>query len=154
MAAESIVPKTWWREGFANPQLMLTATDKELPRKQFDASRIRNKKLKNLLQCVTRQQFIRKSFPFDSTPEESSPGPDKCTAMTDPVVISFLEQWKEGDNSANYGGELRGEGDKAVWIPKGEGKLLVSALQVIQLVTDNMDIIRFAMIFSATHLHH
>ena len=134
MTAESIVPKTWWREGFANEQLLLTSNDKDLPRKQFDASRLRNKKLKNLLQCVTRQQFIRKSFDFNHDSEGDSVISSKCSAMSDPVVISFLEQWNTGDSSTTFGGELRKEigSDKFIWAPKegGDGKLLVSALQV------------------------
>jgi hypothetical protein len=32
LTAESIVPKTWWRQGFANEQLLLTTNDRELPR--------------------------------------------------------------------------------------------------------------------------
>ena len=135
MKAESLVPKTWWREGFANDQLLLTASDKDLPRKQFDASRLRNKKLKNLLQCVTRQQFIRKSFDFDLNTEVDAVVNTRCTAMSDPVVISFLEQWRTGDSSTNFGGELKLQSgtDKYIWTPKetGNGALLVSALQVL-----------------------
>jgi hypothetical protein len=109
LAAEKMVPKTWWREGFADPQLLLTSNDRELPRKQFDASRLRNKKIDAVV--ATR-----------------------CTAMSDPVVISFLAQWSTGDNSQLFGGEFRKEkgSDRMVWSPKdtGDGKLLVSALQV------------------------
>ena len=132
--AESVVPKTWWREGFANEQLLLTKSDSELPRKQFDGSQLRNKKLKNLAQCVTRQQFIRKSYDFDLNPEVESATPSKCTAMTDPSVKQFLELWRTGDSSTNYGGELKKEekSNNFVWSPikNGDGKLLVSALQV------------------------
>lgn len=136
--AESIVPKTWWRDGFADPQLLLTAKDHELPRKQFDASTLQNKKLKNLLQCITRQQFIRKSFAFDLEPEiDAIAATKKCTAMKEPVVISFFEQWNTGDNNVNFGGELRKEpsSGRLIWAPieQGDGKLLVSALQVSSL---------------------
>jgi hypothetical protein len=96
--------------------------------------RLRNKKLKNLLQCVTRQTFIRKSFAFDLEPEIDAVVATRCTAMSDPVVISFLAQWSTGDNSQLFGGEFRKEkgSDRMVWSPKdtGDGKLLVSALQV------------------------
>ena len=133
--AEEIVPKTWWREGFADPQLLLTANDSELPRKQFDVSRLRNKKLKNLLQCVTRQQFIRKSYAFDKYETHSGAKESKCTAMSEPVVASFLLQWQTGDNSENFGGKLIKESgsERMVWAPiqENDGKLLVSALQVL-----------------------
>ena len=133
MKAESIVPRTWWREGFADEQLLLTTTDSELPRKQFDVSDLRNKKLKNLLQCVTRQQFIRKSFAFDE--EGPVKGELKCTAMTDPAVASFLLLWQTGDNSVNFGGKLLQEfgTHRMIWTPQKEvdGELLVSALKVL-----------------------
>lgn len=133
MIAESIVPRTWWREGFADPQLLLTTTDSELPRKQFDVSDLSSKKLKNLLQCVTRQQFIRKSFAFDE--EEPIKGEAKCTAMADPVVATFLRLWQTGDNSVNFGGKLIKEfgSERMIWTPEKEvdGELLVSALQVL-----------------------
>jgi hypothetical protein len=142
LAAEKIVPKTWWRDGFADPQLLLTSNDRELPRKQFDASRLRNKKLKNLLQCVTRQTFIRKSFAFDLEPEIDAVVATKCTAMSDPVVISFLAQWNIGDNNQLFGGEFKKEkgSDRMVWAPKdsGDGKLLVSALQVQNIRSQKM----------------
>jgi hypothetical protein len=133
MKAESIVPKTWWREGFADAQLLLTTTDRELPRKQFDVSDLRNKKMKNLLQCVTRQQFIRKSFAFDE--EGPVKGELKCTAMADPAVASFLLLWQTGDNSVNFGGKLIKESgsERMIWTPEEEsdGELLVSALLVL-----------------------
>ena len=133
--AEEIVPKTWWRVGFADQQLLLTMNDSELPRKQFDVSKRRNKKLKNLLQCVTRQQFIRKSLSFDKNETYSEAGAPECTAMTDPVVTSFLAQWQTGDNNENFGGKIVKESgsQRMVWGPAqdGDGKLLVSALQVL-----------------------
>ena len=34
--AEELVPKTWWREGFANDLLLLSHNDKEAPLRQFN----------------------------------------------------------------------------------------------------------------------
>jgi len=100
MKAEKVVPKTWWREAFADKQFLLSSNDRDLPRKQFDASRLRNKKLKNILQCTTRQQFIRKSFPFSVPQADAS----KCTAMGEPVVKAFQALWQTGDTAALSGG--------------------------------------------------
>lgn len=126
MAAERVVPKTWWRDGFASDLLLLSHNDSDLPRKLFDAGRLRNKKLKNILQCVTRQQFIRRSFSFE-TPEilvdSASTESSKCTAMSESVVKSFFELWQGGAGEV-IGGE---------WRPndKNNGQLLVSALEVL-----------------------
>ena len=55
--------------------------------------------------------------------------------MTEPVVASFLVQWQTGDNSENFGGKLIKESgsERMVWAPiqENDGKLLVSALQVL-----------------------
>jgi hypothetical protein len=134
MIAEEIVPKTWWRDAFADEKLLLTRNDRDLPRKQFDTSRVRNKKLKNMLQCVTRQQFIRKSYDFDRAGELDAQAASKCTAMAEPVVKSFLALWNTADASTMFGGEMkRTESGTMLWTPKeaGDGKLLVSALEVL-----------------------
>ena len=135
MAAEKVVPKTWWREAFADKQFLLSSNDKDLPRKQFDASRLRNKKLKNILQCTTRQQFIRKSFPFSKPQDDAS----KCTAMSEPVVKAFYELWQNGDTNVMFGGELIPRGKGHTWAPKkeGDGKLLVAAMEVLDYFYTN-----------------
>jgi hypothetical protein len=130
MTAEKVVPQTWWRQGFASDLLLLSHNDAELPRKQFDASTLRNKKLKNMYQCVTRQQFIRKSFDFGSGTDAdvgASSSSSKCTSMSEPVVKAFLELWRK--DSTNMGGVFR----SGVWYPSQEdgGNLLVAALQVL-----------------------
>jgi hypothetical protein len=83
--AESFIEQTYWRKGFASDLLLLTHNDSELPRKQFSAQKIRNKRLKNMYQCVTRQQFIRKSYDFDSDLDPSTFDKEeakyKCSAM-------------------------------------------------------------------------
>lgn len=126
--AEQIVPKTWWRDGFANDLLLLSHNDSELPRKQFDVKQLSNKKLKNMLQCVTKQQFIRKSFKFTIADAEMGSG---CTSMTQPVVKSFLEMWKK--DIATFGGEWKVDSpdSPAVWYPMTSGKLLLAALDVL-----------------------
>ncbi len=111
--AEELVPSTWWRRGFSNDQFLLSHNDKELPYKQFNERKsMNNKKLKNLVQCVTRQQFIRKAFSFSrdiATGDSEQGGPtgekgDKCSAQQDPAVRSFYESWKAAEL---YGGVLR-----------------------------------------------
>lgn len=89
MKAESIIPKVWWRDSFADPALLLSINDNALPRKLLDITRVRSKKLRNMLQCTTRQQFIRKSFSFSA----EEPSPSKCNAMTEPAVASFYTKW-------------------------------------------------------------
>lgn len=128
--AEQVVPRTWWRSGFSNDLLLLSHNDSELPRKQFDPSRLRNKKLKNMLQCATRQPFIRRSFPFDVQLEKDASGVSKCTAMSEQVVKSFLELWLT--YSDQLGGVLKSSSGKFEWFPADidDGKLLVSAVEV------------------------
>jgi hypothetical protein len=60
LIAEKVVPKTYWRDGYANDVLLLTHNDSDLPKKMFNyKSSLKNKKLRNMVQCITRQQFIR-----------------------------------------------------------------------------------------------
>ena len=103
--AEKIVPSTWWREAFADEKLLLSKNDKELPAKQFNERKsIENKKLKNLHQCVTRQQFIRKSFSFSEAMEQELSGDaalaspidngankNTCSAAQEPSVQAFFK---------------------------------------------------------------
>lgn len=98
MTAESIIPKVWWRDSFADPSLLLSINDQVLPRKLLDITRMRSKKLRNMLQCVTRQQFIRKSISLSA--EESFP--NKCNAMTDPAVSSFYTKWMAQKDTINH----------------------------------------------------
>jgi hypothetical protein len=135
--AEQVVPQTWWRKGFSNDLLLLTHNDSDLPRKQFDAKKsTKNKKLKNLLQCVTRQQFIRKSFAFESALQQdggaaANPKAGRCIADTDPVVIHFQEIWLK---SPEHGGALKKTSTGHLqWEPATEDgrQMLVSALAVL-----------------------
>ena len=103
--AERIVPKTWWRAAFSNENLLLSKNDKELPAKQFNERKsVENKKLKNIHQCVTRQNFIRKSFSFSQAMEDEESGEtplanpidtgankNVCLAAQEPSVQSFFK---------------------------------------------------------------
>lgn len=135
--AETVVPKTWWRNAFANDIFLLSHNDSELPRKQFDAKGLKNKKLKNMVQCVTRQQFIRKSFSFESVTENDA---SKCAAASEAVVISFMKLWKE--HGSLLGGTLTVDPTLGVsdWQPNtaDNGNLLVSALQVLDYFYANL----------------
>ena len=129
MKAEELVPKTFWREAYADSSLLLTKNDRELPKQQLDSSRMKNKKLKQLLQCATRQPFIRKSFDFSDDMNIDT----KCKAMEEPVIISFKELWFKDENK-HLGGILKKVEGIDTWIPddKYNGKLLVSAMEALE----------------------
>ena len=107
--AESYIEQTWWRRGFASDHFLLSHNDSELPRPQFVVRKTRHKKLKNIYQCVTRQQFIRKSYDFNT--ELDPAGFDKeeakfnCTAQEHPDVIAFYKLWTD-DKEKTMGGKL------------------------------------------------
>lgn len=145
--AEELVPKTWWRDGYANDLLLLSHNDKEGPSRQFSINvKLRNKKLRNLNQCVTRQQFIRKDFSFKdiTTPAGVGEGgeadakfdravrqrrrlaggknrrPGSCTAFQEPVVRSFLTLWSA--DRGMVGGGWRKRGDAAGKVEEGSNE--------------------------------
>ena len=134
LKAEELVPKTYWRDSYADVSLLLTKNDRELPKKQLDSSRLKNKKLKQLLQCTTRQVFIRKSYDFSDNMNIDT----KCKAIDEPVVISFKELWNKKDNKY-LGGVLKVVNGMTTWIPDvaDNGKLLVSAMEVLEYFYSN-----------------
>lgn len=152
--AELVVPQTWWREGFASDLLLLSHNDSELPRKQFNAKILSNKKLKNIIQCVTRQQFIRKTFdasgpePGATKMEQGNPvfratGDQGCAAFEQPVVQSFYKLWM-ADKDLVGGEYIRsvstpiGSGGHAFWHAKNDDrKILMSALEVLEYFYTN-----------------
>lgn len=95
--AESLVPKTWWRDSFDNDMFLLSHNDAELPLKMLDMNKLRVKKLRNLVQCTTRQQFIRKSLHFFDVSSEGSESQQKCNAMNENVVKEFYLQWEANE---------------------------------------------------------
>lgn len=129
--AEKLIPKTWWRQGFASDLLLLTHNDTELPRRMLDVMRIRNKKLKNLVQCVTRQQFIRKSFSFQSSQHSA-----KCKAASETVVQAFFKVWK---SDVSFSTTASSSSPTPEWSPNlaENGKMLVSALEVLDYFYQN-----------------
>jgi hypothetical protein len=137
MKAEELVPKTWWREGFDNSLLLLSKEDSDLPRKQFDIGRLSNKKLKNMHQCVTRQQFIRRSFAGDEEADAEKGGTAAaggCSAMSQTVVKHFFELWTAQSAWELFGGEIVSKSASSEWAPasSGDGLVLVSAIEVLQ----------------------
>lgn len=132
MKAEKVVPKIWWRDGFSSDRLLLSHNDTELPKKHFDTSSLANKKLKNIYQCITRQQFIRKTL--DLTYQRSSfDSKAKCSAMEQPMLIQFFELFSLPE-SEMFGGNLEADIDgRKIWTPakKDNGKLLLAALEVL-----------------------
>lgn len=85
--AEKSVPDTWWRKGFADEKLLLSHNNNELPTKLFESHSFSNKKLKNIYQCTTRQQFIRKSYNFDNAVSAKN-------VFSEYVIQNFYEKWK------------------------------------------------------------
>lgn len=142
LKAEEIVPKTWWRDGFASDLLLLSKEEGDFPRRQFDAARLSNKKLKNLHQCVTRQQFIRRSFDANSAPAEAAGAEDPTNAAcaSAPVMHAFFTLWQASDGM--LGGSLAssssssstGATPPSYWEPSAAdgGKTLVAALEVLE----------------------
>jgi hypothetical protein len=138
LKAEELVPKTWWRGGFSNDLLLLTKRESDSPRQLFNSKTMRNKKLKQIFQCVTRQQFIRKSYDFNNEHDNDD---SKCNAMEEHVVKSFYSLWKE--NKDTLGGEFKTtpslnriglmKGTTRMWQTKDndDGKLLVAAIEVL-----------------------
>jgi hypothetical protein len=124
-AAEMVIPRTWWRKSFADDMLLLTHNDSDLPRKQLDISRLSVKKLRNIVQCVTRQQFIRTSFSFKTVPSSS-----KCDAMNESIIKQFYDLWtKETEYLAQNIGTL----NAADWSKSQSDhhNLTISSLQVL-----------------------
>lgn len=138
LKAEELVPTTWWRAGFSNDLLLLTKKESDSPRSLFNSKTIRNKKLKQIFQCVTRQQFIRKSYDFNNEHDNDD---SKCNAMDEVVVKSFYSLWKE--NKETLGGEFKflptlnriglHKGTTRIWQVKDndDGKILVAAIEVL-----------------------
>jgi len=132
--AEKLIPQTWWRQGFASDLLLLTHNDTELPRRMLDVTRIRNKKLKNIVQCVTRQQFIRKSFSFQVSQHSV-----KCKAASETVVKSFFKTWKSDVPFSTPASASSSTTTTMEWSPNlsENGKMLVSALEVLDYFYQN-----------------
>jgi hypothetical protein len=127
--AEKVVPQTWFRDGFDNPLLLLSRNDAELPRKQLNIRQLSNKKLRNMYQCVTRQQFIRSYLDFSLPVDDTGKG-KKCAAMGEAVVQRFLALWQ---SDAGVGQMLGGRLTNNVWLPDGTrgSDLLIAALEVV-----------------------
>jgi len=108
--AESYIDQNWWRKGFASDDFLLSHNDAELPTAQYTIKKLRHKKLKNMLQCVTRQQFIRKSYDLssvlDASKFDNEEKKQNCTAMSHPDVILFLQAWKK-DSKKMFGGAFK-----------------------------------------------
>lgn len=91
--AESVVPQTWWRKAFADERFLLTPTNSDFPRRMFESKTLANKKLRNMYECVTRQQFIRKSLDMSHGNKNNSRYSGLCQAMSDPAIQRFLDLW-------------------------------------------------------------
>lgn len=133
-AAEKVVPKTWWRAGYADDKLLLSHNHDELPRKQFDVKPLSNRKLKNIYHCVTRQQFMRKSFDFSKrgVHMESSVNKTVCVAHQEPVVMNFFNLWQQAKGDLD--GKFTEVDGVKIWYPKSSdsGKLLMAASETLE----------------------
>lgn len=141
-AAEQVVPQTWWRKGYADPKLLLTPTNGDFPRRLFDSKGMSNKKLRNFYECVTRQQFIRKSFDFNTNSarnisstilsSRSAGASATCVAMTEPLVQRFFQLWQQ--SKLLLDGKFTSASPNKQWLPdpSSTGQLLVSAHEVLE----------------------
>jgi hypothetical protein len=133
LKAEAVVPKTWWRAGFADDKLLLSKSNDDLPKKLFDIGTISNKKLKNIYQCVTRQHFMRKSYDFENNPHQDSTEVT-CTAMDNHVVKDFFQLWQQYKGTLD--GSFTPSQDKSfqIWTPNlsENGKFVMKATEVLE----------------------
>lgn len=144
LKAEKVVPKIWWRDGFASEKLLLSKGNDDLPKKLFDStSTLSNKKLKNIYQCVTRQQFMRRSYDFrlykvdNMTNISSRTGKDQsnvCIAMESQVVKDFFKLWHSHRNDLDGSYSTGNDGKTQVWFPKlsNQGQLVMAASEVME----------------------
>jgi hypothetical protein len=130
LTAEKVVPSTWWRRGFADPKLLLSNNNDDLPRKLFDARLLTNKKLKNIYQCVSRQQFMRSSFDFVQSQAANETG--KCQVLETTALKRFQSLWQK--YSTDLDGEYSKVNETAIWLPKGSesGELFMAASDLLE----------------------
>jgi hypothetical protein len=130
MIAENLVPKTWWREGYASPALLLSHNATQLPKRLLNTGLIRNKKLKNIVLCVTRQVFIRDSYSFSVSSEGS-----KCSSAK--PVSSFFAAWQRDKQS--LAGSFKQSNGHDIWQPSSadNGNLLVLAIEAFDYFVSN-----------------
>lgn len=126
MIAESLVPKIWWREGYADNQLLLSHNVSELPKRLLNLNQHRSKKLKNIVACVTRQTFIRESLEFVDYDSNS-----RCSNSN--VVKNFFDQYTKHkitfDNINNVN-ELK------AWL-ENNGNFVMTAFEAFDYYTLN-----------------
>ena len=117
LIAEKEVPVTWWRESFRAPQLLLTPTAYHLPLQLLKMNKeSKNKRLKNIVNCLCRQTVVRVGFSNDTTdsllrlhPTPTGKKPvQECTASEDETVRLFFSRWKADDGA--FGGKVSAEG--------------------------------------------
>jgi hypothetical protein len=126
--AEAVVPKTWWQNSYADPKFLLTPTNSDFPKRMFDSKILSNKKLRNIYECVTRQQFIRKSFDFTASANVSS----SCNAMSEPLLQKFFKLWGDARTSSEKMRDFDLKTLHKVWIGSdNNGELLVTAHEVL-----------------------
>lgn len=137
LRAEEVVPKTWWRAGFANDKLHLSVNNDALPRRLFDSHVLSNKKLKNIYQCVTRQQFMRKSASFnDHQPvanNQTMTTKTSCKVASSGAMKTFRALWQQYRDTLDGRFDTFTDGTK-VWTPRGseDGAFYMAAAEVLE----------------------
>lgn len=136
LKAEKVVPRVWWREGFADDKLLLSRNNDELPKKLYDGtSTLSNKKLKNIYQCVTRQQFMRKAYDFQHFNNTISKREKVvCMAMDQQVVKDFHKLWSEHSLDLDGSYTVSKDGKNKLWYPNqsNRGQLIMAASEVME----------------------
>ena len=120
--AEKAVPQIWWRKGYRDNKLFLS--DKSSQPFVFLGNRpVRTKKLRNIYQCVTRQDFIRqarnftlaKSLPIGEVSLKHK-SKSKCATLSNSIVQLFAKLWPK--NMDTLGGYIqKGIDGNMQWIP-------------------------------------
>ena len=128
LEAESIIPESWWRKSFSNPKLLLSNDPKtDLPKIIFDSTIKNNRKFKQLVQCVSRQQFIRSPYTTPLVLPSESP----CSIKDNESIKIFYEEWMK------YVDTFDKQFDLLQYVPKDKSILVKSANNVLDYFYSN-----------------
>lgn len=130
LISETLVPKTWWKAGFAHPLLSLSNGSIELPVAHLNIGpkHISNQKLRNMYRCMNERAYLRIGVDFKDKNLPTKNAEARCPAMESPVVKKFQSVWSQ--HKSTLGGKIVND----VWFPEGstDHALLTSANEVLE----------------------